>query len=133
MFPGLSARRFGLVGRRPKVSSANREDLSAIGQTEQTRNPVSAFAIGFACNALNPKAMLFIVSLFSQVISPKTALPMEIGYGVFIAMTHMLWFSLVAVALTLPAVQVRIQAIKKWIERGVGLCLTGLGIRLLAS
>jgi threonine/homoserine/homoserine lactone efflux protein len=77
--------------------------------------------------------MLFIVSLFSQMISPDTPVLMEIGYGLYIAACHMIWFALVAVALTLPSVQARIAAIKIWVERGVGLCLAGLGIKLLTS
>ncbi|WP_430473667.1 LysE family translocator [Thalassospira lucentensis] len=93
----------------------------------------SAFWTGFACNALNPKTMLFIASLFSQVISPTTLVIQEIGYGIYIAACHMVWFGLVAVALTLPAVQSRIASVKIWIERAVGLCLAGLGIKLLAS
>ncbi|WP_404423675.1 LysE family translocator [Thalassospira australica] len=101
-------------------------------EADQKRNG-SAFWIGFACNALNPKTMLFIVSLFSQMISPDTPVLMEIGYGFYIAACHMIWFALVAVALTLPSVQARIAAIKIWIERGVGLCLAGLGIKLLTG
>ncbi|MBX2832403.1 MAG: LysE family translocator [Rhodospirillales bacterium] len=99
---------------------------------DQKRNG-SAFWAGFACNALNPKTMLFIVSLFSQVISPNTPIIQEFGYGIYIATCHMIWFALVAVALTLPAVQARIAAVKEWIERAAGLCLAGLGIKLLAS
>ncbi|WP_339858897.1 LysE family translocator [Thalassospira alkalitolerans] len=100
--------------------------------TDQNRNG-SAFWVGFACNALNPKTMLFIVSLFSQVISPDTPVWVEVGYGFYIAACHMIWFALVAIALTLPAVQARIAAIKGWVERGVGICLAGLGIRILAG
>lgn len=109
--------------------------VSTASGTDQNRNAPdhNAFWIGFACNALNPKTMLFIVSLFSQVISPGTPILQEIGYGIYIAACHMGWFGLVAVALTLPAVQARIAAIKVWIERVVGLCLAGLGIKLLAS
>ncbi|MFH1805771.1 MAG: LysE family transporter [Pseudomonadota bacterium] len=101
-------------------------------QKPQTSNG-SAFWSGFACNALNPKTMLFIVSLFSQMISPDTSLPVGLAYGIYIAACHMVWFALVAVALTLPSVQARIQSVKIWIERAVGICLAGLGIRLLAS
>ena len=113
------------------ISTSQPSGTSASG-TDQTRNG-SAFWVGFACNALNPKTMLFIVSLFSQVISPDTPIIQEIGYGIYIAVCHMFWFGLMAVALTLPAVQARISAIKIWIERAVGLCLAGLGIKLLAS
>ena len=116
----------------PNTIPASTSISAASSGTDQNRNG-SAFWIGFACNALNPKTMLFIVSLFSQVISPNTAIMQEIGYGFYIAACHMLWFALVAVALTLPSVQARIAAIKTWIERAVGLCLAGLGIKLLAS
>ncbi|OSQ40352.1 LysE family translocator [Thalassospira mesophila] len=93
----------------------------------------SSFWAGFACNALNPKAMLFIVSLFSQVISADTSAAMQLGYGVFIALCHMVWFAIVAAALTLPAIQAKIGKARVWIERGVGVCLAGLGIKILAS
>ncbi|WP_417803588.1 LysE family translocator [Thalassospira lucentensis] len=116
----------------PNTIPASTSISAASPRSDQNRNG-SAFWIGFACNALNPKTMLFIVSLFSQVISPNTAIMQEIGYGFYIAACHMLWFALVAVALTLPSVQARIAAIKTWIERAVGLCLAGLGIKLLAS
>ncbi len=112
------------------VTDAPGPDQNRNGETHSSG---SAFWIGFACNALNPKTMLFIVSLFSQVISPQTAVLQEIGYGIYIAACHMIWFALVALALTLPSVQARIAAIKSWIERAVGLCLAGLGIKLLAS
>lgn len=122
-----------LFSQKPAALQARMTNKS-IGRSEadQKRNG-SAFWIGFACNALNPKTMLFIVSLFSQIISSDTPVLMEIGYGLYIAACHMMWFALVAVALTLPSVQARIAAIKIWIERGVGLCLAGLGIKLLTS
>ncbi|MBP3125548.1 LysE family transporter [Thalassospira sp. ER-Se-21-Dark] len=125
-----------LLGRPDHSKSASNitaSDPSDQNQTSSAQNSGSAFWIGFACNALNPKTMLFIVSLFSQVISPNTVIIQEVAYGVYIAACHMIWFALVATALTLPSVQARIAAIKSWIERGVGICLAGLGVKLLAS
>ena len=125
-----------LLGRPDHSKSASNvkpSDQPDQNQTRRTQNSGSAFWIGFACNTLNPKTMLFIVSLFSQVISPDTAVAQEVAYGVYIAACHMIWFALVATALTLPSVQARIAAIKSWIERGVDICLAGLGVKLLAS
>jgi len=125
-----------LLGRPDHSKSASNvthSDQPDQNQTRPAQNSGSAFWIGFACNALNPKTMLFIVSLFSQVISPNTAIIQEVAYGVYIAACHMIWFALVATALTLPSVQARIAAIKSWIERGVGICLACLGVKLLAS
>lgn len=131
-----------LLGQR-KSKALNNKDintnsaLTAPGpdqsQDRLTGGSGSAFWIGFACNALNPKTMLFIVSLFSQVISPNTPVAQEVAYGVYIAACHMIWFALVATALTLPSVQARIAAIKSWIERGVGICLIGIGTQMIAK
>ncbi|MBR9779681.1 LysE family translocator [Thalassospira xiamenensis] len=122
-----------LFSKRPAALQTRMTNKSTNRPEEDQKRNRSAFWIGFACNALNPKTMLFIVSLFSQMISPDTPVLMEICYGLYIAACHMIWFALVAVALTLPSVQARIAAIKIWIERGVGLCLAGLGIKLLTS
>jgi len=96
-------------------------------------NSHSAFWSGFACNALNPKTMLFIVSLFSQVISTDTSLLMELSYGAYIALVHFIWFALVASLLTTDKLQTKIACVKIWIERVTGLLLMGLGLRLLVN
>lgn len=93
----------------------------------------SAFWSGFACNALNPKTMLFIVSLFSQVISADTSLLIELGYGAYIALAHFVWFALVACLLTSARIQQKVFIFKIWVERVTGLLMTSLGLRLLIS
>lgn len=101
-------------------------------QNKPTRNS-SAFWSGFACNALNPKTMLFIVSLFSQVISTDSTLLMELSYGAYIAIVHFVWFALVACLLTSAKVQKKVQVFKIWIERVTGLLMTSLGLRLFIN
>ncbi|MFT4572873.1 MAG: threonine/homoserine/homoserine lactone efflux protein [Marinomonas primoryensis] len=101
-------------------------------QNKPTRNS-SAFWSGFACNALNPKTMLFIVSLFSQVISTDSTLLMELSYGAYIAIVHFVWFGLVACLLTSAKIQKKVLVFKIWIERVTGLLMTSLGLRLLIS
>ncbi|MBB3139897.1 LysE family translocator [Halomonas organivorans] len=124
-WPDIRARLPGNVSERPPGG----EGRPAMGRSARG----SVFWMGFACNALNPKTMLFIVSLFSQVVSPRTPLDVELGYGLYVIACHMTWFAVVAAVLTLPALQARIRGITAWIERIVGLCLSGLGIKLLAS
>ncbi|MDE8602452.1 LysE family translocator [Marinomonas sp. RSW2] len=101
-------------------------------QNKLTRNS-SAFWSGFACNALNPKTMLFIVSLFSQVISTDSSLLMELSYGAYIALAHFVWFALVACLLTSARIQKKVLVFKIWIERVTGLLMTSLGLRLLIN
>jgi len=56
---------------------------------------------GFLCNVLNPKTMIFFLSVFSQLISSNNeGMPFVISYGVYIALLHMAWFCIVAYLVT---------------------------------
>jgi RhtB (resistance to homoserine/threonine) family protein len=90
----------------------------------------AALRTGFLTNALNPKAMVFIVSLFMQVVRPDTPLAVQIGYGAFISAAHMAWFSLVALCFSAGAVRDRLLAVRHWIDRTFGGLLVGFGILL---
>ncbi|MEQ5775824.1 LysE family translocator [Thalassospira sp. NFXS8] len=125
--------RLGIRSAKAALSNSKSTNTLITPNAPETRKNASSFWAGFICNALNPKAMLFIVSLFSQVISADTSAAMQLGYGVFIALCHMVWFAIVAAALTLPAIQAKIAKARVWIERGVGVCLAGLGIKILAN
>ncbi|WCN11023.1 LysE family translocator [Marinomonas mediterranea] len=93
----------------------------------------ASFMSGFICNALNPKTMLFIVALFSQVISPETSIGVQLGYGVYIAVAHVIWFSLVACLFTTSAIQSRIQNAKRWLERLSGGVMFLFGVKLMSQ
>ena len=93
---------------------------------------LGALRTGFFTNALNPKTTVFIVSLFMQVVGPSTLLSVQIGYGAFIATTHILWFALVALFFSAGAVRIRLLRLRHWIDRVFGTLLVGFGV-LLAS
>lgn len=94
---------------------------------------LGALRIGFLTNALNPKTTVFIVSLFMQVVDPTTALPVQIGYGAFIAAAHVVWFALVAVFFSSGAVRARLLALRHWIDRAFGALLVGFGALLATA
>lgn len=91
---------------------------------------MAALRTGFLTNALNPKATVFIVSLFMQVVRPDTPLPVQIGYGAFISVAHMVWFGLVALCFSAEAVRDRLLAVRHWIDRAFGGLLVGFGVLL---
>lgn len=110
------------------------EKASAASLTAADGAPVSlsrSAAQGFLTNALNPKATLFFLSLFSLVISPETPLAIKILYGAEMTVATGLWFSFVAVFLTMPAVQRRYQAFGHWLDRVMGAVLLALGTKIL--
>lgn len=101
--------------------------------TGNTLSAMAAVRQGFFCNALNPKTSLFFIALFTQVVDPATSFATQIGFGVFIALAHLLWFVFVAWCLTHQRLNILFARMKTGIERVVGVCLIALGGRLLAG
>jgi len=90
-----------------------------------------AFRRGFLTNALNPKATLFFMSLFTLVISQSTPLLVQAGYGVYMALATWLWFSFLSLVLSKPAVRGFFQKSGYWFDRGIGVVLITLAIRVV--
>jgi len=95
--------------------------------------PWKALRWGFFTNVTNPKATIFALSVFLQVTSPDTSVWTKIGYGAIMAGGVFLWFVLVTVFFTLPAVRQGFLKIKLWMERSFGVLLTLFGIGLAAT
>ncbi|WP_111498123.1 LysE family transporter [Marinobacter bohaiensis] len=92
-----------------------------------------AFRLGFLTNALNPKATLFFVSVFSLMISPDTPTGVQVFYGVYMALATGLWFSIVALFFTLPRVRRAFGRFGHWLDRIMGGLLLALAGRLALS
>ena len=95
--------------------------------------PLKALRWGFFTNVTNPKATLFALSVFLQVTSPETPLWTQIGYGVIMASGVFLWFVLVTLFFTLPAVRLQFTRAKLWMERSFGILLTLFGIGIAVT
>ena len=94
----------------------------ATSQTRQTQllnNKRQAFSRGFATNILNPKALIFFVSLMSSLVPADMSLT---GKGLALAILFglpLFWFSLLAWALSAKRLQKKLQSMTIYID---GLC-----------
>jgi threonine/homoserine/homoserine lactone efflux protein len=88
---------------------------------------------GFLCNALNPKAPIYFLALFTVVLEPGLPLPTLLAYGAWIMVLQWLWFSLVALLFAHPLVRDRLFAVRHWIDRAFGVAMVALGIRVLVT
>ena len=61
-------------------------------QSAETLSAPKAFAMGFITNALNPKPVLFFLSLFSALVSPHTPAFIQFSYGLGMATALIIWF-----------------------------------------
>lgn len=90
-----------------------------------------AFRRGFFTNALNPKATLFFMSLFTLVISPATPVIIQMGYGVYMALATWAWFSILSLLLSKARVRDFFQQSGYWFDRGIGIILIALAVRVV--
>lgn len=91
---------------------------------------MKAFSLGFAANALNPKAVFFFLSIFSTVVSVGTPTQIKLGYGVLMAVCLISWFVCVSLFMTTPHMQAAFARAGKMIDRVSGLVFITLGLKL---
>ena len=90
-----------------------------------------AFRQGFFTNSLNPKTTLFVMSIFTQLLSNQNLMPTLIGYGVFISVSHLFWFMLISLFCSTPTIRNKILQQQMTINRLIGSILSCLGLGLL--
>ena len=89
-----------------------------------------ALRIGFLTNALNPKATLFFLSLFSIILKPATPHIIQLGYGLYMSVATGVWFCGLSLVLTQQHVRRGFARFGHWAERLMGGVLIALGIKL---
>lgn len=96
-------------------------------------NPWQAFSVGFITNLLNPKAMLFFISLFSVLMPRDISDPNKIVLAIVLFLETLVWFSFVAFSLSGKKTRAKFQSISHWIERVTGAILIVLAVKLFFS
>lgn len=105
----------------------------ALGDASKTMSGLAAFRSGLLTNALNPKATLFFLAIFSQIIRPDTPLAWKAAYGFTCSLMVSGWFCVVSFVLTQARVRATFLRATKWIDRSCGLLMIGLGVKVALS
>ncbi|HAT7081210.1 TPA: LysE family transporter [Legionella pneumophila] len=101
--------------------------------TNNDLKPSEAFFNGFITNLLNPKAMLFFISLFSVLMPREISISTKLFLAIVLFLQTLLWFSFVAFSLSGKNTRTKFQRISYWIERITGVILIALALKLLLS
>jgi threonine/homoserine/homoserine lactone efflux protein len=115
------------IGYKTFVSRIEPVDLAS--QAPASR--ASALRTGFLTNALNPKTMLFVVSTYTQVVGPGTAIAEQLGYGLFMSLAHLVWFALTAFFFSDERIRGRLLRRQAVMNRSIGAILVALGVTLI--
>lgn len=115
-------------GGFPRLES--RDAGKAPRQVEVAPTARVAWSTGFLVNVLNPKAALFFISLFPLAVSPATPRLIQAGYGAWMTLMTVLWFSFVAVVFTQERVRRVFLRHGHWIDRALGVIFLGFAASL---
>jgi len=119
----------GYQGLKSKAKSATTLANTAASKNSSLKN----IGIGFLCNALNPKAPIYFVALFTVVLSPDLPLNHLVVYGVWMMLLQLAWFSSVVFLLSRPAVNEKFQRLGHWIDRLMGGAMLLMGLKVLTT
>ena len=112
------------------IFSAN-STLETMEASEKDIKASQFLAQGFLCNVLNPKTMLFFLSIFSQVISPDSSDNYSaLIYGLYMILLHGIWFVAVAMLFTSNTLQHHLLRVKKRLNQACGAGLFAFGALL---
>jgi len=111
---------------------------STITKQTQSKSPsknssIKNIGIGFLCNALNPKAPIYFVALFTVVLSPNLPLLHLVIYGLWMMGIQLAWFSSVVILLSRPKINEKFQRLGHWIDRILGGAMILIGLKILTS
>ncbi len=102
----------------------------AIKKSEAGKSDGRAFLSGFVTEVTNPKATLFFVSLFSQMVGPSTPPALQVALALACMITAFVWFALVALVMGVGPVREAYRRASKWIDRTLGGFFIALGAKL---
>lgn len=105
--------------------------LAAAAGSAPVRSGWYGLRTGFIVDLSNPKSIAFFVGLYAAAVPHETALWAKISIVVGSFVVETLWYGLVAVMFSAPAALTIYQRLGKWIERAIGGCLAGFGIRMI--
>ncbi|PWC16943.1 LysE family transporter [Brenneria corticis] len=98
--------------------------------TKQRVTMKRAFLQGYLCNLLNPKATLFFLAMFTQVLSVDSGVGEKLWYAMIIWVLAAVWWPLLVVIFQSGPVRRVLEKAQKLVDKLLGTVLIALGIKV---
>ncbi|MCL6378962.1 LysE family translocator [Pectobacterium brasiliense] len=98
--------------------------------TQQSVSLKKAFLQGYLCNLLNPKATLFFLAMFTQVLNIHSGIGEKLWYAMIIWLLSLVWWPLLVVLLQSEPVRRGLAKVQKLVDKLLGTVLIALGIKV---
>ncbi|MCT8350692.1 MULTISPECIES: LysE family translocator [Photorhabdus] len=89
-----------------------------------------AFMQGFLCNLLNPKATLFFLAIFTQLLNINSGVNEKLWYASIIWGLSVIYWPLLVILIQSTPVRRRLAKAQKIIDKLLGIVLIGLGVKV---
>ena len=90
-----------------------------------------SFVMGFFTNALNPKAFLFFIMVFSLISNTNPSNETKILLGVYMAVATFIWFTLISISFSKISKGEFIKKNLQYLEKIIGVILMLIALQIL--
>ncbi|MCA6221601.1 LysE family translocator [Photorhabdus antumapuensis] len=99
-------------------------------QPQQIVTFKKAFMQGFLCNLLNPKATLFFLAIFTQLLNVNSGVSEKLWYASIIWGLSVIYWPLLVILIQSAPVRCGLAKAQKIIDKLLGIVLIGLGVKV---
>lgn len=121
------------LGYHGLKAKAKKDFIEIHAETALPKSNLKLLKSGMLCNVLNPKAPVYLVSLFTLILSPSMPTWQLSIYGLWMMFLLFAWFATVACILSVPSINRQFQKAGHWIDRVLGSVMVLLGVKVMAS
>lgn len=106
---------------------------SVAGGLGGTMSRRQGFLTGLYTNLLNPKALVFFLTLFSALITPSVTTSTKIAAAILLLLLSLAWFGFVAVMLSKAQVQLKLQRLTPIIDAAIGVIFMSVALAIYSN
>ena len=120
-----------LLGSRLIVGSFGTQTENPVNVKRSSIEGWSALRLGLITNLANPKAAIFVTSLFAATMPPHISLTEGLSTIALMVAISFSWYALVACLFSSQRVSALYRLIRHWIDRLAGAFFVGFGLDLV--
>lgn len=130
---GLFLIYLGIQALRAKKDSYKKIALAETNNRQLESTWISEFITGFMSGVLNPKNLLFYLSLFTVVLTKEVSLSFKITLGIWMTMVVLFWDIAIIYLLSTNRVQRKFSKIAYYLDKLTGAILGMIGFSIVKS
>ena len=98
---------------------------------KDNENYVGSFTLGLITNILNPKAILFFITVFTADVDASTTRLLLGNYGLYMSITTFIWFTGISYIFSNQGLRDRYKQFIPFFEKGIGIVLIIIAVGLI--